>query len=135
MTTPIRIQRKRTKGWRLPPNTVCITRPSHWGNPWNVEAFGRAQAVALYRTWIDGSLTNDEIRAGYGEQGDRVVRFLIDTRIELLGRLHELRGKNLACWCPFVDRRGDRIPCHADVLLEMASTATSVCEAGKPDNG
>lgn len=28
----------------------------------------------------------------------------------------ELRGKNLACWCPL-----DGSPCHADVLLELAN--------------
>ncbi|MDX0178660.1 DUF4326 domain-containing protein [Sinorhizobium meliloti] len=28
---------------------------------------------------------------------------------------HELRGKNLACWC----RPG--APCHADVLLQVAN--------------
>jgi hypothetical protein len=27
----------------------------------------------------------------------------------------ELRGKNLACWCP------EGSPCHADVLLEIAN--------------
>lgn len=34
----------------------------------------------------------------------------------------ELRGKNLACWCP-LDQ-----PCHADVLLELANMAD---EAGR----
>ena len=29
---PIRIQRKRTKGWRMPPNTVYVGRPTKWGN-------------------------------------------------------------------------------------------------------
>jgi len=29
--------------------------------------------------------------------------------------LEELRGKNLACWCP-LDK-----PCHADILLELAN--------------
>ena len=29
--------------------------------------------------------------------------------------LRELRGKDLACWCP-LDK-----PCHADVLLEIAN--------------
>jgi hypothetical protein len=29
--------------------------------------------------------------------------------------LSELRGKDLACWCP-LDQ-----PCHADVLLELAA--------------
>ncbi|ETX26587.1 DUF4326 domain-containing protein [Roseivivax isoporae] len=29
--------------------------------------------------------------------------------------IRELRGKDLACWCP-LDQ-----PCHADVLLEIAN--------------
>jgi hypothetical protein len=29
--------------------------------------------------------------------------------------IDELRGKNLACWCP-LDQ-----PCHADVLLELVN--------------
>ena len=33
METPKRIQRKRTKGWRKPENTVNVCRPSKWGNP------------------------------------------------------------------------------------------------------
>ena len=33
----------------------------------------------------------------------------------------DLRGKNLACWCPLVDNDGNRVPCHADVLLELAN--------------
>lgn len=31
---PKRIQRKRTRGWKMPPNTVCVTRPGRWGNPY-----------------------------------------------------------------------------------------------------
>jgi len=30
-------------------------------------------------------------------------------------RLHELRGKNLACWCPL------GADCHGDFLLERAN--------------
>lgn len=33
-------------------------------------------------------------------------------RQELLDRLHELRGRRLACWC-------SPAPCHADVLVEL----------------
>jgi hypothetical protein len=33
-------------------------------------------------------------------------------------RVEDLRGKNLACWCP-LDQ-----PCHADVLLELANKDT-----------
>lgn len=32
--TPLRIQRKRTKGWRMPEGAVYVGRPSLFGNPW-----------------------------------------------------------------------------------------------------
>lgn len=69
-----RIQQKRTKGWRKPPNTVCVSRPSKWGNPFRVEQHGREKALALYRDWL---MRGD---------GQRL-------------RLEELRGRNLACFC------------------------------------
>ena len=47
--TPIRIQRKRTKGWRMPPNTVYVGRPMIWGNPFGVFEGDRAEPVALLR--------------------------------------------------------------------------------------
>lgn len=38
MNSPaIRIQRKRTKGWKMPPNTIYVGRPSRWGNPWTIQ--------------------------------------------------------------------------------------------------
>lgn len=70
---PRRIQRKRTKGWKMPPNTVYVGRGSLWGNPYTVEKHGRTQAVALYR----------QMYAGRG----------------CLKLTRDLRGKNLACWC------------------------------------
>ena len=67
---PKRIQRKRTKGWRMPPNTVYVGRGSKWGNP-----YVGSKAVSLYRAHI--AMLSQEI----------------------LSMLEELRGKNLACWC------------------------------------
>lgn len=92
---PKRIQRKRTKGWRMPPNAVYVGRPTRWGNPYPVECFETLeQVMVLY--W----------------------RFLTETPIgtELAAEVRaHLRGKDLACWCP-LDRK-----CHADVLLEIAN--------------
>jgi len=31
-TKPIRVQRKRTKGWKMPADTVYVGRPTRWGN-------------------------------------------------------------------------------------------------------
>jgi hypothetical protein len=33
MTEPVRIQRKRTVGWKMPPNTIYVGRGSKCGNP------------------------------------------------------------------------------------------------------
>ena len=107
MKTPTRVQLRRTKGWRMPPNTVKVARPTKWGNPFIVgraysDLFGPQKlctaelAVAWYRAWI---LAED------GLGGEKVRR-----------DLGELRGKSLACFCK-IDR-----PCHADVLLELANS-------------
>ena len=91
-----RIQRQRTAGWRMPANAVYVGRPTRWGNPFAVttkDRDGRAAAVALYRAWL----------CEPGQQG-------------LVAAIRaELRGHDLACWCP-LDQ-----PCHADALLEVAS--------------
>jgi hypothetical protein len=61
---------------------------SAFANPHRIGQDGdRAEVVAKYRSWLLG-------------------------RQELLQRLHELRGRRLACWC-------SPEPCHADVLIEL----------------
>jgi hypothetical protein len=96
MIGPIRVQLSRRKGWRMPENTVKVSRPSKWGNPFLVTPEqDRATAVELYRLWMTG---------WYGS-----------TLLPATPSVVELRGKNLACWCP-LDQ-----PCHADVLLALAN--------------
>ena len=90
---PQRVQRQRTKGWRMPPNTVYVGRPTKWGNP-----------------YAGGGSYWDRLR-GFNEYRRRVTRI---TDVAESARL-ELRGKNLACWCPLGQ------PCHADVLLDVAN--------------
>lgn len=98
---PKRIQRKRTKGWRMPENTVYVGRPSKFGNPFNVtEDRTHGETVAAFKIWI----TVDGCHANIPEK-----------KAAILNSLDEIRGKNLACWC-----REDR-PCHADILLEIAN--------------
>lgn len=92
---PERIQRKRVKGWRMPPNTVYVGRPTKWGNPWKPGKDGSAaHCVAEYRLFTERPARR---LSGWFEG------------------LHELRGKNLACWCAL------DAPCHADVLLELSN--------------
>ena len=93
---PKRIQLRRTKGWRLPPNTIVVSRPSKWGNPNTVINGNRRNAAALFAM--------------------QMVMWPDDRKAEAR---RELRGKNLACWCPLGE------PCHADVLLELANGVTA----------
>ena len=93
--TAQRIQRKRTKGYKTPPNTVYVGRPTKWGNPFVVGHFlengrmihTRKQAVELFEKYHAHTLTEIE----------------------------SLRGKNLSCFCKIGE------PCHADVLLKLAN--------------
>ena len=122
MSEPKRIQRKRAKGWKMPPNTVYVGRPTKWGNPWNLKAFGgdRKKIIRLYRAWMTGTFNEKAIERIGGKnttcdpQPLAMLRWLM-IRGALRKQLPELRGKNLACWCP-LDQ-----PCHADVLLEIAN--------------
>lgn len=89
---PKRIKLSRKKGFRLPPNTVVVARPSKWGNPFKVGP-GETPHYAV-------SCFRDHVRENpkYAEMARS-----------------ELRGKNLACWCK-LDQE-----CHADVLLVIAN--------------
>lgn len=97
-TMPKRIQRQRTKGWKMPEGAIYVGRPTKWGNPYVVDAAQTtAAAVRAYR-WL---LTTTDPHL-------EPIRPPVD-------QLNELQGKDLACWCP-LDQ-----PCHADVLLEIAN--------------
>lgn len=106
LVAPKRIQRKRTKGWRLPPNTVCVDRPSKWANPFTVAKYGREGAIARFRHAFCGPVTPMQAAAFMSVWDKR----LTPEAVKL-----ELRGKDLAAWC-----RLDQ-SCHADVLLEVAN--------------
>jgi hypothetical protein len=104
-----RIQRKRTKGWRMPPNTVSVCRPGPYGNPFKSKDAeeagyedGPKMAVWAFREWLNG---NPDFVAGEN----------LHARQRILNDLPELRGFNLACFCA-LDK-----PCHADVLIELAN--------------
>ncbi len=112
---PTRIQRKRTKGFHLPAESVYVGRPSKWGNPFTPAGCREAgykgtdeqikqRCVEAFRAWLG---PNWEWNWGGEESRER--------REFILNNLEQLRGKDLSCWCP-LDQ-----PCHADVLLELAN--------------
>jgi len=106
---PKRIQRKRTKDWRMPPNTVYVGRPSKWGNP-----FTGPDAVDKYRKAVFDDTYSSSIEREWIDAGGSCF-MLMNLQHKNPHTLIELRGKNLACWCP-MDK-----PCHADILLEIVN--------------
>ena len=58
---PRRVQLRRTRGWRMPANTVKVDRTTRFGNPFSIEGYGRERAVALHRAWITGEVGNPPI--------------------------------------------------------------------------
>ncbi len=117
-----RIQRKRTKGWRMPEGAVYVGRPTKWGNPFVV---GERTHLWHRATTHPYDFCRDWFHVVRAEQAVALYRKVIaqpgqywldqpwvPTRLDIRS---ELAGKDLACWCP-LDQ-----PCHADVLLEIAN--------------
>jgi len=109
---PQRIQRKRTKGWRMPPNTVSVTRPGPYGNPFVVGEYPPLTYAQLWNESVPDAATAVRLFR------KALVKALL-THDGSVDALIKLRGKNLACFCP-LDQ-----PCHADVLLELANETNS----------
>jgi len=141
VSAPKRIQMTRQKPWRDDnPDAIVVDRRSKWGNWYKVVRIGSLYQLQKYRdalpdpkAWVviqvdkRGHRTGSQW-AGFTDKAD-ATRFAVEmharslraTRLDLDGLHHhkfylgELRGHDLACWCP-LDQ-----PCHADVLLELAN--------------
>lgn len=76
-------------------------KASPWANPFKIGPDGdREQVMALYRQWVE---TSDDQRAQWIRE-----------------HVGELRGRVLGCWCK---EPGRDVPCHGDILVEMADRA------------
>lgn len=123
---PVRIQRQRTKGWRMPANTIYVGRGSKWGNPFVVHS-DRMQNRQRYPMTPEVSVAS--FRSMLTKEGvwfpvalpwpKGKVPACQPTTVEDVRQ--ELRGHNLACWCRLAYPDGSTYPCHADVLLEIAN--------------
>ncbi|MCK7615202.1 DUF4326 domain-containing protein [Roseibium sediminicola] len=91
---PKRIQMTRKHPWRCDaPDAVIVDRTSKWGNPFVVGAASPETGQAM--------------------DAGEACRLFEHLTIPLLP-VHELAGKDLACWCAL------DAPCHAEVLLTYA---------------
>ena len=104
---PRRVQLSRKKGWKMPPNTVKVDQTTKWGNPFVVGKPGGAYTAKVIDRRLAWHL--------YGS----VAR---DYEALVAAAKTELRGKNLACWCPLPAEPYEPDCCHAAVLLELANS-------------
>ncbi len=128
---PTRIVRRRLKGWKMPPNTVSVTRPGKFGNPFKligdliyIDAGHRRK---IFSKWVlfyhDGGYTQADVVElfkkcllqenfiGIGKVEKEVVskfNYMRDHK-------EDLRGKNLACFCASE-------PCHASELIKYCNS-------------
>lgn len=109
----------------MPPGAVKVDRTTKWGNPFSwrdaqdawggTDAEARQAAVDMYHAHIiDGAPAPAE--------ADGTID-LHALRCHYFAHLHELRGRDLACWCPAGE------PCHADLLIEMANAPSGAGDA------
>lgn len=125
-----RIQRQRTKGWRMPEGAVYVGRPSKWGNPFTVESTpppwrdaGRVWFV-LDENGVDYHPWHNTKRSAAEKAVELYEQFVVDQHWGLPDVSPDeirtaLAGRDLACWCPL------DMPCHADTLLVVANPITS----------
>ena len=116
--SPVRVQRRRTKGWRTPECSCgCgegaryVGRGSRWGNQWRVSR--TPGAVDMWRV-TDGRTVVYRLAETRAQQA-AAEWFRVGLSPNDIAAMRALRGHDLMCWCPLGS------PCHADVLLEMAN--------------
>lgn len=149
MSTPNRIQRRRTRGWKMPENTISVCRPGKWGNPF------RVGATQIRMPALDGSEWEHEGRLHKTSGEKNFYCTGTNERGMPVGVWHQIEDAT-AEQCVILFReyitgggphlgdgytRGSRAeeirtelagknlacwcpegqPCHADVLLELAN--------------
>lgn len=105
----MRIQRRRTKGWKMPADAMCVTRPGPLGNPFST--------ATAFRLWLlHGAITVTElVQSEFLPFNQHANALLAMRRQQILQRIPELKGRRLACFCEI------NSDCHADLLIELAN--------------
>ncbi|MFI2349734.1 DUF4326 domain-containing protein [Streptomyces sp. NPDC019443] len=119
---PIRIQRRRTFGWRAPAEAKYVGRGTRWGNPWAVVQTPQGWAAS----WTEGArqptppaekrwVAADTRYAAHEAAVYRYAEWIADQPKMLAVIRAELAGRDVMCWCL------RELPCHGDVLIATAA--------------
>lgn len=114
MTHPVRIQRRRTKGFDLQTESrsvnglecVYVGRGTYFGNRFVVGTYANIKSeIGEETVKIDNEIAVLLYKNHLKHAREPFKRCVVE----------QLRGKNLTCWCT-LDQ-----PCHADILLEISN--------------
>lgn len=127
---PGQVQISRARGWRMPVGAVKVDRTTRWGNPFKVlkprskaepwrvafTPFRPGQARPDWAAEVEAPGHAGELEAT-GAAQSAFARWLGEpAQAELVEQARrELRGKDLACWCPIGS------PCHRGVWIGLAN--------------
>jgi hypothetical protein len=113
--TPQRIQRRRSRGWKMPANAIYVGRPTRWGNPFNIEEF-RFRSTEPDPEFSCACTSHRRTDAECRQEAVAAFEGWVHSQPDLLDDIKtNLKGRDLACWCP------PGQPCHADILLHIAN--------------
>lgn len=112
-----RIQCKSSKGWRMPENTISVSRPGKWGNPFKVGGkVGDVPHWIVSKAGYWACSPQEPITPGMARDFYRIWLYRRATEsADFRKQLKTLRGHNLSCWC----KEGE--PCHGDILLKAVN--------------
>lgn len=128
---PVRVQLRRTKGWRMPEGCRKVDRSTRYGNPFHVwRSPSGVWGVRLSGGELLLPAADREAAAGAARHLHRLVVAIPGrpARLHVGGRVfaappypplddivRDLAGADLGCWCAIGS------PCHGDTLLEVAN--------------
>lgn len=143
---PVRIQRSRQRK-QVSPNglpIVYVGRGSRWGNPFRLCKLNNGKFAISHE--CDYQLHQITKKVGcdnkhYNTRDEAAIDAIKCYDFYLLPYTHKdgsmmdfyhsmaniddaimsLKGKNLSCWCPIIDKNNNYCVCHADLLLSLAN--------------
>ena len=109
----------------MPANTVKVDRTTRWGNPYDVREYGSHLSLHLFESTARGCRPQATV---HGIDDETLVEVHAAHCAWLRGlggsplerARSELRGRDLACWCP-LPALGEDDECHAAILLRIAN--------------
>lgn len=109
---PVRIQRSRARGWRMPENTLYVGRNSILGNPWVGQ-----DAIAAYKLFLEQVVKGSpDVSAIEGalrvtRTFDKPIVYWGELQFELIR--YAKNPSDVACWC------GLDKACHGDLIVAL----------------